>query len=360
MPLVAPFVESIGYDGTIGEGELAVWGASLGPLPVVLSHQSWRVRAVPGLPEPTIEIAAGVGTGDAVRDTTDAPFRMTIPVPAGTAERWDTIVCRRDWRPTPDGTSAFVRVAGGSSRFAFPASLAKEPGVLSDHIIARVGVRGGSTAVQGIDDLRVVSSPQYGLLSDFAAGLGRGMGEPPAGTEILKPNGERFRYWPDAAGSLTAQSFVERGGLMESAAGAMYTTRDPSPVRKLPNGAPDPAWRVWNSSPIAIGRILVPNPGRPYRLALDCEFWAGAEPAGTRFDFFARAGSATGAQLGRALAVPDRAVEKAVMRSITTTPYNTVFEGAQEIFIVAERVFGTGRGEFHAPSALLRATPYAA
>ncbi|GAA2022578.1 hypothetical protein WDZ16_12910 [Pseudokineococcus marinus] len=353
MPLVAPFVESIGYDGTITEGQLAVWGAALGSLPVVLGDGSWKVTAVPGQPEPTIQIAPGAGVGDAVRDTTDAAFRMTLPVPSGTADRWDWITVRRDWRPTPEGTSAFTRVAGGSSNAAVPSSLAKNPGVVADQMLARVRVRGGSTAVQAIDDLRVVASPQYATLSDFAAALGRG-GDAPAGTEVRKPNGEAFRYWRDAAGNIVVQGFVERGGVLDSAAGGMYTTRSASPVRG------DANWKIWNSDTITLGEVAVPDPGRPYRLAVDWGFWAGAEGSGTRFDFFARVGSATGPQIGQLLCLGGREQERAIWRQLVTTPYNQVFTGSQKVYVVAERVYGTSRGEYHAPSGLLRATPFAA
>lgn len=110
----------------------------------------WKVTGVAGTPF-TVAIAPGMGWGHGVMDETTVQDTITVPtVASGT--RWDFIACRRDWKPTGGGPSAFTAITNSGSQI--PASKKSAPGDEDDQPLALVQWTAGQTQPTKIIDLR--------------------------------------------------------------------------------------------------------------------------------------------------------------------------------------------------------------
>ena len=152
-------ITSVGYDGTVNEGDWADLAALVGRDYAVGRAASlrfpgdvddWAVTKVTGV-DRTVQIAAGRGYGHGVLDVSDAPVNVQLPT-LGAGTRWDTIVMRRDWSGV-GGASSFTFVTGTSAQ-AIAAGVNSNPGVLDDQVIALVQITAGQQVPTQVIDLR--------------------------------------------------------------------------------------------------------------------------------------------------------------------------------------------------------------
>jgi len=144
-------ITSVGYDGSVDEQDWANLARFLGKEPCTLGATGWQVTAVTG-PDRTVRVAVGTGYGWGVKDDSDASVDLQLQtITSGT--RWDTVVARRDWQPTPGGGTTFVVVKGTSTK-ALAASLLNNPGVQHDQPLALVQVTAGVSTPTAVIDLR--------------------------------------------------------------------------------------------------------------------------------------------------------------------------------------------------------------
>lgn len=143
-------ITSTGYDGEVAEG---AWAAML-PL-VGSSHYGvagagdWKVTAHATL-DRGVNIAAGTGWGQGVRDVNSATVSLQgATIASGT--RWDMVVARRNWSGT-GGNTSFVMITGTATK-ALP-SRNQAPGGIDDQPLALVQFTAGQTAPSQIVDLR--------------------------------------------------------------------------------------------------------------------------------------------------------------------------------------------------------------
>jgi hypothetical protein len=189
MAIVSKF-----YDGPVSETD---WAKNrLGaPLYGVNGADDWRVTAVSGA-DRTISIATGSGFGQGVADTSDTNVTIQLgTIASGT--RWDLVAMRRDWQPAAGGPSAFVAVAGTSSK-ALPADRQNTPGMVDDQPLALVQVTAGETLPSAVVDLRCWSS-NGGIEAADALAL-QYLQTPGA---AIKIGGSLWRYERDANGLWT-------------------------------------------------------------------------------------------------------------------------------------------------------------
>jgi len=141
------------------------------------------------------------------------------------------------------------------------------------------------------------------------------------------------------------------GALGKVWTGAFYDNLAQSGLRKLGNGNPDPAYRVWTADRQVIGECAVDGIGRNLRYSVDVTGEFGAQDSGTRFDFTVRLSNATtGAILARLICTGTRKDPDGMWmnqyRSIQSGPSATAFaSGNTKVFLVAERVVGSSVGE---------------
>lgn len=145
-------ITSIGYDGSISEVPWATFAPHLSARYWVQDEGSWAVTAKPGASW-TVNIAAGTGGGDGVRDTSDDI--VEIPLPSPTGAPWHVIYMDRDWAGA-GGTSQFDSMPATSDG-NIPSDLltAQDPGNSSKQPIALVQLVEGQTQPSAIVDLRV-------------------------------------------------------------------------------------------------------------------------------------------------------------------------------------------------------------
>lgn len=141
------------------------------------------------------------------------------------------------------------------------------------------------------------------------------------------------------------------GALGKVWTGAFYDNLAQSGLRKLPNGSPDPAYRVWTANRQVIAECTVDSIGRNLRYSVDVTGEFGAQDSGTRFDFTVRLSNATsGAILAQLVCTGTRQDPDGMwmnqFRSIQSGPSATAFaSGSTKVFLVAERVTGNSVGE---------------
>lgn len=146
---------SSGYDTTPGNGlDEVKWSRMLPRVGAstygVRGTGDWKVTGVAGSPF-TVAIAPGTGWGHGVLDETTVQETLTVAsVTSGT--RWDFIACRRDWKPTGGGPSAFTAIT--NSGMQIPASKKSAPGDEDDQPLALVQWTAGQTQPTQIIDLR--------------------------------------------------------------------------------------------------------------------------------------------------------------------------------------------------------------
>ena len=143
-------ITSVGYAGTINAPDWARLAPfALGMQYGVKDFAAWR-PTVGGAGDRAVTIAAGVGWGHGVMDTSDAPVTLNLPSVTSGA-RWDLIVARRVW-----GTkvTSIQRVAGAAVK-QIPTRL-HTPGTEDEQPIALVRVVAGSATVAELIDLRCV------------------------------------------------------------------------------------------------------------------------------------------------------------------------------------------------------------
>ena len=101
-----------------------------------------------------IEIKPGTITGDGVMDKFESSTFLAHSAVASGADRWDMVVLRRTWNPTPGAsTYVFTIITGGTNK-SLPARN-NTKGTLADQPIALCRIKAGSSVVQEIIDLRV-------------------------------------------------------------------------------------------------------------------------------------------------------------------------------------------------------------
>lgn len=150
-------IVSVGYDGTIGEGQWAKLAVILGKTPHVTTATAMRITTVPAV-DRTVRAAPGGHGAHGVLVESDANVDVQLPTVAS-GVRWDTIVVRRDWTPGVGGTSTIAAVTGGPTK-ALAAGLANTPGSTTDTPIALVQVTAGQQVPTSVVDLRVNAAEQ--------------------------------------------------------------------------------------------------------------------------------------------------------------------------------------------------------
>ncbi len=143
-------ISSVGYDGSVGEQQLAAWTQTLSSVPHVVSGMG--ARTIVGT-DRGVGIAAGMAAGFGVRDTSST--EVIVQCGSTTSTRWDTIVLRRNWSltanlnavpPTPGGVSSIEVVPGTSSK-VITGNLQAQPGVVADQPLWLAKVQSGSSVV---------------------------------------------------------------------------------------------------------------------------------------------------------------------------------------------------------------------
>ena len=142
-------ITSVGYDGTVDEQD---W-ASLSPASASRPGVVWGAGPqIVGNVDRTVRIAPGKLYGWGVLDYNSANVDLQAdPVTSGS--RWDTVVLRRDWQPTPGGGSTLMLLKGTSSA-SYSSQLQNNPGVLADQPLCIVRVQAGLTTIQELIDKR--------------------------------------------------------------------------------------------------------------------------------------------------------------------------------------------------------------
>ena len=139
---------SVGYDGTIDEGQWAALADNLGS-----PYQSNLTVSVVSGVDRTVQISAGYAYGHGIRDTfASATTLQLATIASGT--RWDCIAVRRDWGAN---SSTLVAIAGNSTQ-QIPAGRNANPGTLDDQPIALVQLTAGQQAPTAVVNLTAQSS----------------------------------------------------------------------------------------------------------------------------------------------------------------------------------------------------------
>lgn len=143
-------ITSIGYDGSVDEGQWARMVPLVGSAHYGVSGTGdWKVTPHATM-DRGINIATGSGWGHGVLDTSSSTVSLQGGV-VGSGSRWDMVVARRNWSGT--GGSTTFQLVPGSSAKVLPGRN-DDPGVLDDQPIALVRFQSGQTAPQEIVDLR--------------------------------------------------------------------------------------------------------------------------------------------------------------------------------------------------------------
>jgi len=194
-------IQSVGYDGSVDEQDWANLARFLGKAPCTLGATGWQVTAVTG-PDRTVRVAAGTGYGWGVMDVSTASVDLQLDTP--TLARWDAIVARRDWQPTPGGGTTFVVVKGASGVTpALPATLLNSPGVQADQVLALVQVQAGISTPTAVIDLR--KDLDGHVKSKDAAAL--------VGGRLLDVGWSPFLYWSSLAKQSYQAEYAVRDGV---------------------------------------------------------------------------------------------------------------------------------------------------
>lgn len=151
-----PVTSSVGYNGTLGESQLAQMGRFVGAEYGVGGPHDCEVSSTTG--DRAVRVSSGIGFGGFVMDTVAAETISLDPVTTGS--RWDLIVLRRDWTPsgTPGGVTTIQVVKGVASTTGLkvvPAGKKRGFGVVDDQPLALVQVIAGQLPVGIIEDARL-------------------------------------------------------------------------------------------------------------------------------------------------------------------------------------------------------------
>jgi hypothetical protein len=141
-------ITSVGYEGTVDEGQWARLASRLGADYWVEGASHWRVTPVSSA-DRTVRIATGTGGGHGVRDTSDSEVTVQGEV-ASSGSRWDLVVAHRDWQ---DDLTTFEIITGTSTK-QIPSGRDNNPGVVDDQPIALVRFTAGQQLPTEIIDLR--------------------------------------------------------------------------------------------------------------------------------------------------------------------------------------------------------------
>lgn len=242
-------ITSVGYDGTISEVEWAGLAPHLGAAEVVVEGMAGTILSSP---DRGVRIGTGVAVGHGVRDISDTNVTVQCgSITSGT--RWDTICLRRNWGPTPGGTSSFVVVAGNSTR-AISNSLQSNPGVMDDHPLFLARVQAGSSVVVELVDLRAFGSKILSV-SDLVA-----LPSAPQGTQALV-SGRMYTRVVDTGGSLQWADVGYRSEPIPSMPAQWVGTQTP-PVATVRNGILTMSGRVQRTQILNVtGNTRVPFTG---------------------------------------------------------------------------------------------------
>ena len=205
-------IRSVGYEGSVGEGDWSAYLASrLGTPPSVAGVTDYEVTPAGGL---AVRVAPGTASGWGITDVSDASEQVTLESPSS-GTRYDAVVLRRDWAgssTSPSGVStggktSIAVVKGGSTQMV-PA-LTQRPGVATaDQPLALIELTAGSSTAKVVADLRVSYAPAAFVRSRLAMDL------VPLGTQVtLGPRGaaglEGRRYVMTQAANKTPQIVEE-------------------------------------------------------------------------------------------------------------------------------------------------------
>lgn len=186
---------SVGYDGTVREGNWARLARFLGTDYGVGGPNDWKVEAVTGA-DRTVRIRAGSGYGHGVLDTTSTNETLQLPI-VSSGSRWDTVVARRDWQGD-SGATEFAYETGGVLQ-SVATGINNSPGVIDDQLLALVRITAGQQVPTAVIDLRQREAPHVQLVtSDTLPGTN---GTPPPDVPELafELDSGRWRYWTGAA-----------------------------------------------------------------------------------------------------------------------------------------------------------------
>lgn len=141
-----------GFDGTIAEQSWAAMAPRLGD-EWTFGEGGGDFRPSIGTTAMTTNVAPGYAHSHGVDVYSNANVAVTHPALAS-GSRWDAVCLYRDWRPT-GGTVSLV-VVPGTSAFALPAALKKQPGIEEHQPIGLSLVTAGTNGarVTQVEDLR--------------------------------------------------------------------------------------------------------------------------------------------------------------------------------------------------------------
>ncbi|ROP45955.1 hypothetical protein [Pseudokineococcus lusitanus] len=346
-------ITSTGYNGEVDYVAFSQWQLALGDEHGVEGSTDLRVTPVAGK-ERTVAVAPGAAYGWGVRDVSDAVVELQAPAPSGTALVWHTVAVRRDYAAQSTSLVLVQSAAGDGQALAAALDAQSVPGVVTLQGLATFSVRGGVTAVQAVVDHRRRTTKVR--TSPTLSGLGR-----PGPGLVGMLDGEAWLWRAElVAGSWTWQRQRDpvQGSFGPTYVGGVLESLPASRTHRV-GSAGHPSWRSWPFPTQFLGYVDVPNQNRPYRLVLDFNFVAGTGGTGSRFAYFARAGSADAPNLGESIIGGDAGPEADVpqtRRLVVATPTAQVFTGATRVYLVAERS-GDTQGEVAIVQDLLRATP---
>lgn len=158
-------ITSVGYDGTVSEVQWAKMIPSVGSSTYgVAGVSDWKASVHPSI-DRGINIAAGVGYGYGIYDTSDSVVTVTGAT-ISSGSRYDMVVARRDW--TGAGGATTFRIISGTSSRTMP-NRTKTPGSVDEQPIALVRYVAGQTKAAEIIDLRTWTGPGGAMAVDEMA-----------------------------------------------------------------------------------------------------------------------------------------------------------------------------------------------
>lgn len=167
-------ITSVGYDGTVREGGWAALAPYLGA-----EYRNGGVSlSIVGNADRTVRVSAGPLFGYGILDTLTGNTDLQAgTITSGT--RWDTVVLRRDWQPTPGGGSSLLILPGASSQ-QVAAQVQHDPGVVDDQVLGLIKLVSGFSTIQELVpwDLDRRNIPMYRAADDLPDPAGEHYGQP--------------------------------------------------------------------------------------------------------------------------------------------------------------------------------------
>ena len=143
--------QHIGYPGSVSAAQLASWIPNVGSARYSVEDVTHGRVVANAVGDRGVTVLPGTVYGDGIMDVFENGTNLNFA--AASSERWDMVVLRRTWNPTPGAsTSVYTIIQGGPNR-SLPARQ-NSKGSVSDQPMALCRIPAGSAVVTDIVDLR--------------------------------------------------------------------------------------------------------------------------------------------------------------------------------------------------------------